>query len=106
MLWLKNEFGISLSEAAFENVYASMAALKDGTVRPYPGKLSLFRAADMPNFVENDATLGWATIAQGGVKVNFVPGDHVSMFKKPYNLSLGRRLQQALQESETLAFSD
>jgi len=100
MLWLQRRFGISLSEAAFNNVYASMTALKDASLRPYPGKLNLFRAADVPNFAEIDATLGWSMIAQGGVEVNFVPGDHVSMFQKPHVESLAQRLQLELRKSE------
>ena len=103
MLWLQKRFGLSLSEAAFNNVYASMAVINDMSARPYPGKLNLFRAADVPNFAEMDATLGWSAVAQGGVEVNFVPGDHVSMFKKPFNRSLAQRLQHELQESEAAA---
>lgn len=103
MMWLKKQFGLSLSEAAFNNVYASRSALGDQSVRPYPGKLNLFRAADVPNFAEMDATLGWSQIALGGVEVNFVPGDHVSMFKAPYVRSLAQRIQQELQESESAA---
>ncbi len=100
MLWLQKRLGLSLSEAAFNNVYASLSALKDFSVRPYPGKLNLFRAADVPNFSEIDASLGWSAIALGGVEVNFVPGDHVSMFKKPNVTSLAQHLQQELQRSE------
>lgn len=103
MMWLQKRFGLSLSEAAFNNVFASRSALGDQSVRPYPGKLNLFRAADVPNFAEMDATLGWSEIAMGGVEVNFVPGDHVSMFKKPYVHSLAQRIQQELQEAESAA---
>ncbi len=103
MLWLQKRFGLSLSEAAYNNVYASIATLHDFSVRPYPGKLNLYRAADVPNFAEMDATLGWSTIAQGGVEVSFVPGDHVSMFKKPHIVDLAHHLQQQLRQSETSA---
>jgi amino acid adenylation domain-containing protein len=103
MMWMQKRFGLSLSEAAFNNVFASRSALGDQSVRPYPGKLNLFRAADVPNFAEMDATLGWSQIALGGVEVNFVPGDHVSMFKAPYVRSLAQRVQQELQESESAA---
>ena len=103
MMWLKRHFGISLSQAAFDNVFATMSGFNDLSLRPYPGKLNLFRAADIPNFTEIDETLGWASIAQAGVKVNFVPGDHISMFKKPYNFGLAKRLQQELQESESMS---
>jgi len=100
MLWLKKHFGISLSEAAFNNVYASISGLNDRSVRTYPGELILFRASDVPIFTDMDATLGWGTIAEGGVKVDFVPGDHVSMFLKPNVASLAQRLQRELRRSE------
>jgi amino acid adenylation domain-containing protein len=100
MFWFKKHLGISLSEAAFNNVYASLSAFNDLSVRPYPGKLHLFRAADVPDFTEIDKSLGWSTVAQGGVKVDFVPGDHVSMFKKPNIEGLASRLRQELQKSE------
>ena len=101
LLWRQERLKISLPAASVDNASAGASAIKENSVRPYPGKLTLFRAADVPNFSEIDATLGWAAIAQGGVKVDFVPGDHVSMFMKPYSLSLATRLQQELQESET-----
>lgn len=101
MLWLKKRFGVSLSEAAFNNVYASLSSLKDFSVRPYPGKLILYRAADVPGFFGSDQTLGWGTIATEGVDVEFVPGDHVSMFKKPHVASLAYRLQTELQRAES-----
>jgi thioesterase domain-containing protein len=101
MLWLKKNFGFALSEAAYNNIYASMSALNDISVKPYPGKLNLFRASDVPDIAEIDSTLGWGVIAEGGVKVEFVPGDHVSMFKKPNITSLAERLQKELQKSET-----
>ncbi len=103
MLWLKKRFGLSFSETAFNNVYASLSALKDFSVRPYPGKLTLYRAADVPGFHGMDQTLGWGTIAVGGVHVEFVPGDHVSMFKKPHVASLAYRLQSELQKAESHA---
>jgi amino acid adenylation domain-containing protein len=103
MLWLKKRFGLSLSETAFNNVYASLSALRDFSVRPYPGKLTLYRAADVPGFNGMDQTLGWGSIAIEGVDVEFVPGDHVSMFKKPHVASLAYRLQSELQRAENHA---
>jgi thioesterase domain-containing protein len=77
--------------------------LRDFSVRPYPGKLTLYRAADVPGFSGMDQTLGWGSIATEGVDVEFVPGDHVSMFKKPHVASLAYRLQSELQRAESHA---
>jgi thioesterase domain-containing protein len=105
MLWLQKRFGVSLSEAAYNNVYATLDGLNDSSMRTYPGKLNLFRAADVPNFSGMDETLGWSEIATEGVQVSFVPGDHVSMFKKPHVASLAQRLQSELQKSESQRLS-
>jgi thioesterase domain-containing protein len=103
LLWLQKHFGISISETAFHHTYANMSALDQVSVRPYPGRLNLYRATDVPDLPEIDATLGWGTVAEGGVRVEFVPGDHVSMFKKPHVESLAHRLQQEMQQYETSA---
>jgi amino acid adenylation domain-containing protein len=100
MLWLQKRFGLSLSEAAFNNVYASFAGIQDSCVQPYSGKLNLYRAADVPNFSGMDETLGWRAVAPE-VEVSFVPGDHVSMFKKPNVASLAQKLQFEMQKSES-----
>jgi thioesterase domain-containing protein len=77
-----------------------LTALRDFTVLPYPGKLTLYRAGDVPDFAEFDATVGWGAVALEGVDVDFVPGDHISMFKQPNVTSLAQRLQKKLQRSE------
>ena len=103
LAWLQRHFGISISKTAFHHTYANMSALGEASVRPYPGKLNLYRAMDVPDLPEIDSTLGWGMIAQGGVAVDFVPGDHVSMFKKPHITSLAHRLQQEMQRYEASA---
>jgi thioesterase domain-containing protein len=51
--------------------------------RPYPGSLVLFRAADETVRAGADPSLGWAGLAEGGVTVLDVPGDHVAIMKPP-----------------------
>ena len=103
LAWLQRHFGISISKTAFHHTYANMSVLDESSVRPYPGKLNLYRAMDVPDLPEIDSTLGWGIVAQGGVAVDFVPGDHVSMFKKPHITSLAHRLQQEMQRYEASA---
>ena len=94
-LWLPWQLGISGSKAEFEKTYSEGGG---DIIRTYPGRLNLFRAADIPSFTETDPTLGWSAVADEGVKVNFVPGDHISMFKRPHNDGLAKKLQEDLQE--------
>lgn len=98
--WLQRRFGISVSGSTFYRVQADAVTLKSTPVRPYPGKLNLYRAKDVPDRMESDSTLGWGSVAGEGVKVDFVPGDHVSMFKMPNVANLAGRLQREMQNCE------
>jgi amino acid adenylation domain-containing protein len=102
-LWLKRTFGVRVSTVVLNTVYARLSDLQDSSIRPYPGRLELFRAADVPDITAPDKTLGWNAIAQEGVEVIFVPGDHESMFKKPNVHLLAQHLQWALKKSDSSA---
>jgi thioesterase domain-containing protein len=47
---------------------------------PYPGKITLFRAADQPGYYEVEPDSGWSAFAQGGVEIHDVPGSHTTIF--------------------------
>ena len=67
--------------------------------RPYPGPLTLFRAA-----IQEEAGLppdmGWRELALGGVTVLETPGDHLSMIQEPRVQILGEQLRACLNEAE------
>jgi len=46
------------------------------TVRPYPGKVTLFRAEPDPSEASLPADLNWDQVAMGGVEIKHLPGDH------------------------------
>ena len=46
----------------------------------YPGKITLFRAADQPGGYEVEPDLGWSAFAQGGLEIHDVPGSHTTIF--------------------------
>ncbi len=47
--------------------------------RPYPGKITVFRATNSRPDSADAPDLGWAELANGGVEVHDVPGDHISV---------------------------
>ena len=71
--------------------------------RPFPGKIVLFRPSESPQLLEADETLGWGEIAVEGVRVEFVPGTHESMFKDPQLKIFGQKLREALKEGDALS---
>ena len=48
--------------------------------RPYAGKITLFRTIEQPLDFEDQPDLGWSTVAQGGLEVHDVPGNHTTLF--------------------------
>jgi amino acid adenylation domain-containing protein len=100
VLGLQRVFGFSLPEAVFNNTWSRVAALQNYAPSRYPGKVVLFRAADVPRLPSCDETLGWKEIADDGVEVVFVPGDHESMFHKPNVEFFSSRFRQALHQAQ------
>ncbi len=65
--------------------------------RPYPGRLTLFRARAQPAFHPCWDDGGWGDWASGGVEVRAVPGNHKSMLKEPFVRHLAGSIQAALE---------
>jgi acyl-CoA synthetase (AMP-forming)/AMP-acid ligase II/thioesterase domain-containing protein/acyl carrier protein len=69
--------------------------------RPYPGRVTLFRArAQGLLAVPRAHDFGWGRIAAGGVDVKMCPGHHGSMIKEPFVRILARELRRALDSVE------
>ena len=71
-------------------------AFQKYVLRPYAGKVDLFRAMSRPYFVDDFEFLGWKEYALGGVWVHDVPGDHATMLMPPHNETFATVLQRAL----------
>jgi acyl transferase domain-containing protein/thioesterase domain-containing protein/acyl carrier protein len=78
-------------------------ALGRYTVKFYPGKITLLRAADVPDTVgtRRNTTLGWETLAGGGLEIHDVPGGHTSMFEEPNVRALADKLKAILLSADS-----
>lgn len=99
--WLERNFAFALPGAVRER----LALLGADDLRPtaeqsYPGKIVLFRASDVAQLSGTEPSLGWACVAKDGVIVEFAPGDHESMFRKPHLPQFGEMLTRVLREGE------
>jgi thioesterase domain-containing protein/acyl carrier protein len=68
--------------------------------RWYPGKVTLFRAAQRPRSGTQDVFLGWERFVGGGMEVYEIPGDHVTLLKEPGIRVLAKELQRCLRPHE------
>jgi amino acid adenylation domain-containing protein len=65
--------------------------------RPYRGKVTLFRAAVRSAVDSPRRDMGWERLALGGVEIREVPGDHVSMLRRPQIALLAEQLRECIE---------
>ena len=66
---------------------------------PYRGRVVLFRAEVRSAADAASADMGWSRLAQGGVEIREVPGDHVDMLLMPQVASLAQQLADSIARS-------
>ena len=80
----------------------NLRAMDKYNPKPYPGRLTLIRADDHLSMLEIDKSLGWGTLAKGGVEVHIVPGDHYTMFSRPNVKLLAEKLNSCLRNADRI----
>ena len=77
----------------------------------YSGPVTLLRAAKIHiedtgiriNLRSDDETWGWNQLAEAGVDVRIVPGDHVTMMAEPHVRQLASELAACIRNAESFA---
>ena len=77
--------GLDFTAAArrFEIFRANLRRLERYAAQPYPGRLQLFRAEASHFDDPADPTLGWGSLAAGGVELHRLPGSHWAIVSPP-----------------------
>jgi non-ribosomal peptide synthetase component F/thioesterase domain-containing protein len=60
--------------------------------KPVPSAIILFRVTERDPEYNHNTSLGWELIAQKGVKVHYVPGDHLSFMRQPHVKQVAEQL--------------
>jgi len=102
--WLERK--LTFAPGAIRERLALLGAddLRPSTPQTYPGKIILFRPSDVVQVSGCEPSLGWSCVAREGVVVEFAPGDHESMFRKPHLPQFGEMLTRVLREGEAACF--
>jgi thioesterase domain-containing protein/acyl carrier protein len=66
---------------------------------PYPGKLHYFLAREQSDFSARTPAHGWIALAEQGIEIYTVPGNHTSMNEEPHVRHLAGYLEQSLKQS-------
>ncbi len=87
----------SLKQALRNIEELNYRAAKQYIPQPYPGRVTFFCANEEVSADEN--IRGWQTLAQGGVAVVRIPGDHQTMIHPPNVQSLAQQLSECLAQA-------
>jgi thioesterase domain-containing protein len=69
-------------------------------VRPYDGKIHVFKARKQTFYMSDPVNYGWDKYAMGGVIIHETPGEHSTTFAPPNDRLFARVLQDSLDKCE------
>jgi thioesterase domain-containing protein len=75
---------------------ANARAERAYVAKPYPGRITLFWCSDWSFRVFHDTRLGWSDVAEGGLEVHTVPGNHKTMWEMPNVGTLANKMKRCL----------
>ncbi|MEH1768063.1 MAG: amino acid adenylation domain-containing protein [Nostoc sp.] len=64
--------------------------------QPYLGRITLFMASDRR--FQDEPELGWTKLANGGLEIHEIPGDHISIFQEPSIRLIAKKLELSIDE--------
>ena len=79
---------------------ANVAARHGYQLKPYPGRIVLFRASRQPMGIHRDPTLGWDGLAAKGLEIYEVPGYHGAIIHEPLVGALAAQLKACLASAD------
>jgi thioesterase domain-containing protein len=97
---LSRAAGRPMPKAVRDNVRMFGAVGSSYTPKSFSGRLTLFRAKGGSAEYRHEPALGWDTVAQGGVDVLMVQGDHLSIMERPNVVDLGIQLSRLLNRDD------
>jgi non-ribosomal peptide synthetase component F/thioesterase domain-containing protein/acyl carrier protein len=86
-----------------DNVMMFSSVAQAYSPKPYPGRVTLFRAAGRTAEYGSDPALGWEEVVRGEIKIITVPGDHMTILEEPHVWNLVEQLSACLEEIRTTA---
>jgi len=73
--------------------------------KPYPGRLTLFRATSKGPLEGDDDFLGWGPLVSGGIDVHDVPSSHSTILSEPVLKILSQELRECLKSDSAYAIA-
>ena len=75
---------------------ANLRAMRNYEPPSYPGKLHFFLAKERDKYNAQTPANGWINLAEQGIEIYGIPGNHITMNQEPHVQQLATYLQQCL----------
>jgi len=95
---MPSDIEVSQAQPFIELCKAAFRATRNYELHQYPGRITLFKAAQELERISSDPTLGWSELAAGGTDVHVVPGNHATIVYKPHVDVLAEKLRACLEQ--------
>ncbi|WP_373530791.1 amino acid adenylation domain-containing protein [Nostoc sp.] len=82
--------------------YANSQAVLNYVPQAYPKKINLFRTKTQSSIAKEDPSMGWDQLAVGGTEIHHIPGNHLTMLRKPHIQVLATQLRGCIEKAQSL----
>ncbi|MBE8969338.1 amino acid adenylation domain-containing protein [Nostocales cyanobacterium LEGE 12452] len=82
--------------------YANSQAVLNYVPQAYPKRINLFRTKVQSSIAKEDSSMGWDQIIVGGTEIHHIPGNHLTMLRKPHIQILAAQLRACIEKSQNL----
>ncbi|MDZ7955197.1 amino acid adenylation domain-containing protein [Nostoc sp. DedQUE09] len=82
--------------------YANSQAVLNYVPQAYPKRINLFRTKVQSSIAKEDPSMGWDRLTVGGTEIHHIPGNHLTMLRKPHIQVLAAQLRACIEKAQNL----
>ncbi|MEH2459865.1 non-ribosomal peptide synthetase [Nostoc sp.] len=82
--------------------YANSQAVLNYVPQTYSKRINLFRTNVQSNIAKEDPSMGWDQLIVGGTEIHHIPGNHLTMLRKPHIQFLAAQLKACIEKAQKL----
>ncbi|MBN3924182.1 non-ribosomal peptide synthetase [Nostoc sp. NMS4] len=82
--------------------YANSQAVLNYVPKAYPKRINLFRTNVQSSIAKEDPSMGWDQLTVGRTEIHHIPGNHLTMLRKPHIQILAAQLRACIEKAQNL----
>jgi amino acid adenylation domain-containing protein len=82
--------------------YANSQAVLNYVPQAYSKQINLFRTNVQSSIAKEDPSMGWDQLTVGGIEIHYIPGNHLTMLRKPHIQILAAQLRACIEKAQNL----